>query len=417
VTRTSQRILVINQYAGSPVHGMEFRPYLLAREWMRSGHDVLIVAGSPSHVRGSNPELDRTVTRERVEGVEFEWLRLPAYDGNGARRAANIMAFSSLLRARGRTLARSFRPDVVIASSTHPLDIYGAAAIARRSGARLVFEVHDLWPLTPIELGGVSPRNPLMLMMSRAERYACTHADTIVSIPPAADRYLVTRGMPEARYVHIPNGVAIEESDGPRTRLPPAHERLLEGLRAAGGFIVGYTGGIGMANAIDDLVSAAALVRDRRVAIVLWGDGPDRAGLEERLRVEAIDNVHMLGRIEKASVRSALEACDAVVLGWKDLGIYRYGVSPNKLYDYMAAARPVLHATSAPGDPVAASGCGLSVPAEDHPALARALDELAALPPQTLRAMGARGRASVERDNDYPVLAERFLSAVIGTAS
>jgi glycosyltransferase involved in cell wall biosynthesis len=150
---------------------------------------------------------------------------------------------------------------------------------------------------------------------------------------------------------------------------------------------------------------------------VLWGDGPERALLEARVRDEAIDNVHMLGRIDKAAVRSALEACDAVVLGWKDLSIYRYGVSPNKLYDYMAAGRPVLHATSAPGDPVAASGCGLSVPAEDHAALARALDDLAALPAETLRAMGARGRASVERDNDYPILAERFLSAVVGSAS
>ena len=118
----------------------------------------------------------------------------------------------SLLRAQQRALAREFRPDIVIASSTHPLDIYGARSIARRSGARLVFEVHDLWPLTPIELGGVSPRNPFIMAMDRAERYACRHADPVVSIPPAADDYLVTRGL-DARALrahperHLDRGV------------------------------------------------------------------------------------------------------------------------------------------------------------------------------------------------------------------
>jgi glycosyltransferase involved in cell wall biosynthesis len=412
VSGRRHRILLINQYAGSPTHGMEFRPYLLAREWVRSGHEVLIVAGSPSHVRARNPELRRIVTRERIEEVDFEWLRLPSYDGNGTRRAANIIAFASLVRGRSASLARAFRPDIVVASSTHPLDIYGARAIARRSNARLVFEVHDLWPLTPIELGGVSPRNPFMLAMGRAETYACAHADTVVSIPPETDRYLLTRGMDAARYVHIPNGVALEESDSQRQSLPTEHESLLAQLRAAGTFIVGYAGGLGMANAMDDLLAAAALVREENIAIVLWGDGPDRGALELQARTGRLANVHLLGRIAKAAVRTALEACDAVYLGWKDLSIYRFGVSPNKLYDYMAAGRPILHATNAPSDPVAASGSGLSVAAEDVPAIASALVELTRLTHEERRAMGARGRQHVVANHEYGRLAERFLDAV-----
>jgi glycosyltransferase involved in cell wall biosynthesis len=167
-----------------------------------------------------------------------------------------------------------------------------------------------------------------------------------------------------------------------------------------------------MANALDDLVSALALVPGGRVAALLWGDGPDRAALEERIRSEGIANVHLLGRIPKPAVAAALAACDAAFLGWKRLGIYRYGVSPNKLWDYMAAARPIVHATSAPGDPVAACGCGVSVPAEDPQALADALVDLASRSAEDLATMGRRGRASVERNNDYAVLAARFLTAV-----
>jgi hypothetical protein len=95
------RILLINQYAGRRATD-GFRPHALAREWQAAGHDVLIVAGSPSHVRARNPELAHRVSREVVDGVEFEWLRPPRYDGNGARRAANVVAFGELSADRSR---------------------------------------------------------------------------------------------------------------------------------------------------------------------------------------------------------------------------------------------------------------------------------------------------------------------------
>lgn len=405
------RILLINQYAGSPRDGMEFRPHALAREWQASGHEVLIVAGSPSHVRAHNPELARRVSREVVDGVEFEWLKLPRYDGNGARRAANIVAFASQLRARSRALADEFSPDVVIASSTHPLDIYGARAVARRSGARLVFEIHDLWPLTPVELGGMSPRHPFVRLMASAEREACTSADTVVSILPAADRHLITRGMPAERYVHVPNGISIAESDA-GDPLPEDQAELARSLRADGCFLVGYAGGIGLANAIDDLISAAERLRDAPVAFLIWGDGPERAAVERQAADAGLSRVRFLGRIPKRTVRAALEACDALYLGWKRRSIYRFGVSPNKLFDYMAAARPIVHATSAPGDPVAEYRCGVSVPAEDPGALADAIEQLAAMPAAERAELGARGRRRAEDHHDYSILAAQMLSAV-----
>jgi glycosyltransferase involved in cell wall biosynthesis len=411
----SHRILLVNQYAGSPRDGMEFRPHALAREWRATGHDVLIVAGSPSHVRARNPELERRVSRELVDGIEFEWLRLPRYDGNGARRAANIIAFAAQLWARSRALADDFRPDIVIASSTHPLDIYGARAIARRSGARLVFEVHDLWPLTPVELGGMSPAHPFVRLMARAERDACESADTVVSILPAADRHLVTRGMPRERYAHVPNGISLSEADAGEP-LPAEHAELARSLRAAGRFIVGYAGGIGLANAIDDLISAAAYLRDAPVSFLIWGDGPERPAVERQAAEAGLTNVSFLGRIPKQAVRSALEACDALYLGWKRRSIYRFGVSPNKLFDYMAAARPIVHATSAPSDPVAECGCGVSVEAEDPAALAAAVEGLAALSVAERAELGARGRHQAEELHDYPILAERLLAAVVPAA-
>lgn len=156
------RLLLVNHYAGSLRHGMEFRPFYLAREWRRMGHEVLIVAASQSHLRSVAPRVPGASTREQIDGVDYLWLRTPAYRGNGVGRVFNIAVFCLLLAARARRLARECRPDVVIASSTYPMDIWPARRIARLAGAKLVHEVHDLWPLSPIELGGMSPRHPFI---------------------------------------------------------------------------------------------------------------------------------------------------------------------------------------------------------------------------------------------------------------
>ena len=137
-------ILLINHYAGSLVHGMEYRPYYLAREWVRLGHSVTIAAASVSHVRTVSPSIQGFMTREILDGISYLWLKTPAYDGNGFLRAINIFSFVGQLLLHSNKIAKTVQPGVVIASSTYPLDIVAACAIARRSGARVIFEVHDL---------------------------------------------------------------------------------------------------------------------------------------------------------------------------------------------------------------------------------------------------------------------------------
>nr|HPG80754.1 glycosyltransferase [Piscinibacter sp.] len=163
-------ILLINHYAGSPRHGMEYRPYYLAREWVRLGHRVQIVAASWSHVRSVQPSpAGDEVIDETIDGIAYRWLPTPPYGGNGVGRVLNIWAFLKQLWRDAPRWASEFRPDAVIASSTYPMDIWVARRIARLAGARLVHEVHDLWPASPIELSGMSPRHPFILLCQKAE--------------------------------------------------------------------------------------------------------------------------------------------------------------------------------------------------------------------------------------------------------
>lgn len=138
-------ILLINHYAGFPKYGMEYRPYYLAMEWVKEGHSVFIVASSYSHLRIRNPELDKGIKEEEIDGIKYIWLRTIKYKENDLKRVFNMLNLILRLFQYTRYIVKRCSPNIVIASPTYPLDIFPAYLIAKKSNAKLVFEVHDLW--------------------------------------------------------------------------------------------------------------------------------------------------------------------------------------------------------------------------------------------------------------------------------
>lgn len=404
------RILLINHYAGSTRHGMEFRPYYLAREWVKAGHEVMIVAASYSHIRAKQPEFDGPLLDETIDGIKYRWYDTPAYDGNGARRVINMIAFLWALWRDAMRLVSDFRPEVVIASSTYPMDVWVAKRLAKRAKAKLIYEVHDLWPLTPIELGGMSKWHPFILWVQWAEDYAYRTADKVVSLLPNASGYMESRGMNPAKFAYVPNGISEEEWTLPAP-LPPDVQKALMTLRETGRPVVGYAGTHGLANALDVLLDAAALLRVE-AHIVLVGTGPEKERLLERVKCEALENVLMFPAIPKASIPSFLEAVDAAYIGLLPEPLFRFGISPNKLMDYMMAAKPIVMAIDAGNDPVAEAKCGYTVPPGDAAAVADAIRRLLEVSPAEREAMGLAGKRFVQTNQTYPVLARRFLDMV-----
>ena len=401
-------LLLLNHYAGTPALGMEYRPYFLAREWVRAGHTVTIVAASHSHVRARQP----APGRELVDGIIYRWLPTPAYAGNGAGRLRNVLSFLRQCWRAGPRWADELQPNAVIASSTYPMDFWVARRIARRCGARLVHEVHDLWPLSPIELSGMSPRHPFARLCQAAEDAACRDADLVVSVLPRVHEHLRAHGLDLRRLRIVPNGIDPQAWAVPPEPLRADVAAVLADSRGAGRTIVGYAGSMGQPNALDTLLDAAALLREAPVQIVLVGDGHERRRLASRIAAEQLSGVSLLAPIPKAQVPGFLGALDIAYLGWRRQPLYRFGIAPNKLMDYMMAGCAVLHSVEAGNDPVAEAGCGLTVAPEDPAAIARGVLELAALPAAQRRALGARGREHVLAHHTYPVLARRFVDAL-----
>ncbi|HZW21407.1 glycosyltransferase family 4 protein [Noviherbaspirillum sp.] len=406
------RILYINHYAGSPRHGMEYRPHYMASNWLRMGHDVTVVAATASHLRQKSPDTFQDMAEEMVEGVRYVWLKTPAYEGNGLRRVRNMASFVFSLYRFRKHLVQAFRPDVVIASSTYTWDIFPARTIARLAGAKLVFEVHDLWPLSPMQLGGMPRYHPFIMSLQWGEDYACRHADVVVSMLPYADKHLCGRGMDRGKFHYVPNGIDLEEWQASAKALPAAHRAVLESCRRDGQFIVCYAGSHGLSDALDILVDTAAEVRDQPVAFLLVGQGPDKARLRERAMLLGLKNVHFLDPVPKAAIPDLLRSADCLYIGGKDQPLYQFGISPNKIMDYMASGRPVVSAFQAGNDAIGEAGCGFSVKSEDPVAIGSAILKLMEMPAAERERMGDAGRAYVRAHHDYTQLAQKFLQAL-----
>jgi glycosyltransferase involved in cell wall biosynthesis len=401
------RIILVNHYAGSPFHGMEFRHYHLAKEWQRQGHEVITVAASFSHLRQKNKLMKRSVEHEMIDGLPFFWLKTTAYKGNGFGRVLNMLQFSLRLHLWITNFISNDKSarTIIIASSPHPFIVFGALKAARRSGGKLFFEVRDLWPLTLIELGNIHRFHPLVLLMQFTEWYAYRNADFTVSLLPAAIEYMVKKGLKRDKFGCIPNGISLDESNNQEVILPQACMDILENYRRERRCIIGFAGSYTVANDLPTLLQAMTKLEQDRYGCVLIGSGDQRSVLIELIKSLNITNVSLMDAIPKAAIPLFLKHIDIAYMGFKKSPLYRYGVSPNKLLDYMNAGKPVVYALDAPNDIVKEAKCGITVPPEDPGRLAEAIKTLWEAGNEEQVRIGRNGREYIKRFLSYDALA------------
>jgi glycosyltransferase involved in cell wall biosynthesis len=416
-------ILYINHYAGSIHHGMEYRPYYLAREWVLQGHNVVIVAANYSHIRMHNITMadNEQYKTEMIDGIKYIWCKTPEYPGNGIKRIINIFTFLYRLKRLVPRLLKSFKPEVVVASSTYPFDTVIAAQIAKQTTAKFIYEVHDLWPLTPMELGGMSKYHPFIWLMQKAEDFGYRHADKVVSLLPKAKNYMQQHGMHPDKFIYIPNGVSVRDWQNIQNRqqvqqpqqsqqlLGKNYQQQIQQIKDKHHFLIGYAGGMGDSNALKYLISAITSIKDQKFACVLVGDGACKQDLIRQLQAENITNVFFLDPISKNHIPDFLSKIDAFYIGWNNLPIYRFGISPNKLFDYMLANKPIIHSVTAGNDLVVEANCGISIPAEDVGAITNAIKQMLKTEESKRHGWGQNGYQYVIQHHDYAKLAQQFI--------
>ncbi len=406
-------ILYIEHYVGSPTYGMEFRPYYLSREWVKQGHNVTIICSSFSHLRQRNPEVTKDFQEEIIEGIKYVWLKGNAYDGSFSR-IRNILSFVWKLQRNAKKIAKTYHPDLVIASSTYTLDNIPAFKIAKQAGAKYTYEIHDLWPLSPMLIGGYSKSHPFIMMMQWGENYAYKHVDKVVSLLWNAEVHCREHGLTTGKFVCVPNGYNPEEwtEDSYNLPLPDEHKSTFENLKDK--TIVGFAGGFAASGALITVLGAAEILNNRNdIHFVLVGKGPEEQQLKDFVAYRNLSNVTFLPSVAKHLIPSLVHCFDVAYYGGIHSELHKFGTSANKMTDYMLSSKPIVQSLDEPGSLIERIGAGIRVPAENSQEVATAISSLVSLGKDKMREMGEVGKQYAINYLKWEKLAADFINAFI----
>jgi glycosyltransferase involved in cell wall biosynthesis len=393
-------ILLIHQAFAALDEPGGTRHHELARHLVAEGHRVTVVTSPVSYLTGTSRESvsHSTDPRKADDGVTI--LRVTTYAALHRSFAHRLVSFFSFMFSSLITGLRVREVDLVWGTSPPIFQGLTAWLLARLKGVPFLFEVRDLWPAFAVAVGVL--RQPVLIQASEwLERFLYRRADCLVVNSPGFIAHVQARG--GTQVVLVPNGSDTAMFD---PTLDGADFRREHGLGEK--FIAMYAGAHGMSNDLTVLLEAAERLHDRReIAVVLVGDGKEKPSLQARAEQMGLENVHFIPPLPKTEMPHALAAADACIAILKPIELYKT-VYPNKVFDYMAAGRPVVLAIDGViRQVVEEAEAGLAVPPGDPQALAEAVCRLAENP-QLGREMGSRGRATIEAQFDRVSLAEKM---------
>lgn len=408
-------IWYLNHYATPPHVAFPGRPYNLASYFNSSGHRFINFCASFHHLRKIPADADDIDRLKLFEGIPHYHLKTTRYSGNGLFRIINMLEYAYRASRLNDKINAGIleKPDIVIPSCVHIFSYLAAAHIKKLFDVKVIFEVRDIWPLSLIELAGISNHNPLIIWMRHIERKAYREADAVVSLLPEARHHMQPLGLDPQRFHYIPNGVSRAEWDGTSGVIPASHQKVFDWCKENDKLIVLYAGAHGSPNALDQIFGLKKMILDERECpfhFVLIGEGAVKAELIKQAQDQAIDFVSFLPRVTKDIIRPCIEKADVCFMPLQDSSIFRFGVSPNKLGDYFMAGKPVLYAVNAGNDPVQEAAAGISVQPYHAQQLHEALKKFSRMSGAQRHEMGARGKAYALQNLEWSVLGEKYLS-------
>lgn len=403
-----KNIWFVNQAAGSPYHGMVFRTYYLALEMVKLGHNVTIFSGSFSHNYFDLPQTNSLYTTEYIDGIRYIWVKLPKYpQSKSIGRIVSMFLFPLMLLLY--PFWRLTRPNAVIVSSPPPISIIAGWVMAKIMRAKIVFEVRDIWPLSIQSLGGYSDKHPFIALLKMIERFAYRNSDFVSSVLPKAFLHFEKNGMEKDKFLYVPNGVVEEEYEFQSSN---TYSDLVK-LKEDGAFVIGYAGTIGIANNLDAFIKTARLLRDQQqLHFVVVGEGAHKAKLQMETEHNKLENVHFLSAVNKKQISGVIKQFDIAYVGLMKEDLFRFGISPNKVFDYMQAKRPIVMAINAGNDLVSEANCGITVPSCEPVDIAEAINNLFRLSDSEREQLGENGRSFVLENHSYAKIAANYLKSI-----
>jgi len=398
-------IWIFNHYAITPDLPGGTRHFDFGKELVKRGYKVTIFASSFHHSllkETKEYKKDKFIVEE-YDGVRFVWLKTFPYSGNDWRRVINMLSYS----IRAYKVVRKLnieKPDIIIGSSVHLFTVFTVYLLSKKYKTPFIMEVRDLWPQTLIDMG-MSKWHPFVILLGIIEKFLYRRADKIITLLPKANEYIEKLDVPKDKIVWIPNGVDLE-----RFNFNEDNNLKLD----KSSFVITYAGAIGRANNLDVLVEAAEILKKDypEIKFLLVGDGPEKERLVMIVKEKNLNNIEFNRIVPKNEVAKILYKSDALILLLRNAPFYKYGISLNKLFDYLASGKPIIFSSNSINNPVEEAKAGITVPPDDPKKLAEAIIVLYKMPEEKIVEMGINGRSYVEKYYSINILVDKLESVI-----
>ena len=374
----------MNHYAGSMFFDKGGRHYNFAKYLRRAGYEPVIFCANSKHGQQElffgNKDLWHEHIAEEIV-TPFVFVKARTYQGNGKQRVLNMIDFYRNVKKTAKQYAKKHgSPDVIYASSVHPLTLVAGIQLAKYFGVKCICEVRDFWPESIVAYSTRFTRShPLMRLLYHGEKWIYKKADSLIFTTEGAYDYIVEQGwekeIPRFKVHYINNGVDLEAFQYNREHFQVDDPDLQD----PDIFKVVYTGSIRLVNNLGLLLDAAKQVTDPKVRFLIWGDGDERPMLEQRIRDEGIGNVGFKGKVDKKYIPYIVSKADLNFAHNTPSSLFRFGISFNKIFDYFAAGKPILTDFPCAYNPVIQSNSGVAVENATATEVARAIEKMAAL--------------------------------------
>lgn len=401
-------IWIIKQYGSIPDIPGGSRQYDFARGLADKGYRVAYFLPSFSHIlRSELIHFDHPLyCIEKRDGFWLVWIKAFSYYSNNWRRALNAFDFAWRIRRISRILCNGdlefSHPDKILCFNLPLLAPIVSSFVAKKIGAQFYLEIGDLWPQTLIDMGILGEKNPITWCMRRAEHFLYRKAAGIVTPLPNASDY-VQHCVSGSKTTFIGSGVDLSDFCPTESCGSSSCENE--------DFTILYTGAHGPANDLLPVIKAFKRVHEfghSQVKFVLVGDGVQKLFLIEYVRKNRIKNVFFKNPVPKREIPAILMRSDACLFRLKSIGVFKYGINPNKLNDYLCAGKPILFFADGSNNVVEGIGCGLTVPIDDPDQMAHAIIQLSTMDASDRREMGTKARDYATQNLSIERLIERI---------
>ncbi len=347
---------ILNHYATEP----EGRHYNFAEKLIKSGYKVKVFVASTVHntdknlIKNSNEYLYR-----EYNDVPFIIIKTSDYIGNGIRRIKNMVDYAIGLMIISRKFDNE-KPDVIFASSVHPLTWISGYLLSKRYNAKFIAETRDLWPETLVAMGQINKNSMPAKLLYSLEKFIYKKADRLIFTFQGGKDYVESIGLDSIKVRYINNGIDIQDFN--RSREKYIYEDT--DLNDENNFKILYTGSMGQANELRYLIKSAEKIKGigiNDIKIILFGDGYQRQELEQYVKENNLDNVIFKGKVEKKYIPDILSKSNLNVFTGKNIYLYKYGLSLNKMFDYFASGKPTLSNIECGYDMLDEFNCGITV--------------------------------------------------------